>query len=516
MQNVFPLLVANPPLPVPVVYTYNDITDLNDKPWDLLTHADQACWIVASLADSDHKRINISINTALLLMDLFEDKAFFFGWEQLVSIPISGNGLFGPASATLSNGKPVMSVNITAQLNVLQQWMSVSLLAWLDVPFAPPDNCLVVTINPNAANNLGLVCRYKIQLCILNKLVLLTIRNHITQDSFKTFLAHKHEFAFCDEKFASVVLRGLILLCKIIEISKPETIIKVRHLKVKLDSIKLWPDMENNVCNLTSKMLQVLQEIHAKSGVLSYTERCFITNVFHASLTSPTKKFVTFVNTLKNCWIMEEVTDQATILTSLNKMYKNIVANRTWVNSNDKDTKIVTLTTQLKQATKKLNELKKKVQTPTKLNHGNKHGGADTSKKTTRDQAELWRITKKGSTINHDGKKFDWCPHRKSKDGNVNGMYMPSPHDHDAWAKAKAEREEKFKCGKRGAEVTPDKTSNAPVAKKHKAGDFKLKLSNKITSALVTQHHLSQQEANAVFTDAFKEATNGVDKMSLN
>jgi hypothetical protein len=187
-------IVANPPPLVPAVYTYNDITDLNNKPWDLSTCADQACWVVALSADSDHKRINVSANTHLLLMDLFEDKAFFFGWEQLVSVPLSGNGLFGPTSATLSNGKPVISVNITAQANVLCLWTSVSLLAcqryaqWfyggntqqLDAPFAPPDNCLVVAIDPNAPNSLGLVPHYKIQLCILDKLVLLTIRNHIT------------------------------------------------------------------------------------------------------------------------------------------------------------------------------------------------------------------------------------------------------------------------------------------------------------------------------------------------
>ncbi len=97
----------------------------------------------------------------------------------------------------------------------------------------------MVTINLNAAKNLGLVRRYKIQLCILDKLVLLTIRNHITQDSFETFLTHKHKFAFRDEESTSVILSWLILLCKIIEISKPETIIEVRHLKVELDSIKL-------------------------------------------------------------------------------------------------------------------------------------------------------------------------------------------------------------------------------------------------------------------------------------
>jgi hypothetical protein len=107
-------IVANPPPPVPVVYTYNDITDLNDKPWDLSTRADQVCWVVALSANSNHKRIDVSVNTALLLIDLFKDKVFFFGWEQLVSVPLSGDGLFGPASATLSNGEPVMSVNITA------------------------------------------------------------------------------------------------------------------------------------------------------------------------------------------------------------------------------------------------------------------------------------------------------------------------------------------------------------------------------------------------------------------
>jgi hypothetical protein len=95
-------------------------------------------------------------------------------------------------------------------------------------------------------------------------------------------------------------------------------------------------------------------------------------------------------------------------------------------------------------------------------------------------------------------------------------MYMPFPHDHDAWAKAKAESEEKIKRGKHGAEVTPDKTGSALAAKKHKSGDLKLKLSNKITSILVTQHHLSQQEANAVNANAFKEASNGLDEMSLN
>ncbi len=150
--------------------------------------------------------------------------------------------------------------------------------------------------------------------------------------------------------------------------------------------------MENNVCNLSSKMHQIFQEIHAKSGIISYMERCFIKKVFCSCLTSPTKKFVTFVNTLKKCWIMEELTNQATILSSFKKMYKNMVADGSWVNSNNKDMKIIALTTQLKQATKKLNELEKKVlQNPSKSNGGNKK------------DPQVWRWRLRYSKEDHQG-----------------------------------------------------------------------------------------------------------------
>jgi hypothetical protein len=37
-----------------------------------------------------------------------------------------------------------------------------------------------------------------------------------------------------------------------------------------------------------------------------------------------------------------------------------------------------------------------------------------------------------------------------------------------------------------------------------------------ITTTQVTQHHLSQQEADKVFTEAYKEATGAIIEMSLN
>ena len=82
---------------------------------------------------------------------------------------------------------------------------------------------------------------------------------------------------------------------------------------------------------------------------------------------------------------------------------------------------------------------------------------------------------------------------------------MPAPHDHDAWTKAKAECFEKFKCGKRDKESGKAKESGP--AKKHKADDkLKLTLNDKLIQALVTQHHLLQNEAEELFKKVFHEA----------
>ena len=147
------------------------------------------------------------------------------------------------------------------------------------------------------------------------------LKNHITVSSYKSFLAHKVDFSFIDEKTGSPLYSGLILLQKMMDVCKPETIVEVRHLKQKLDTITLWPSHDNNVHLLTTKMMTVLQEIHAKTGALSYTDQQFITNLFRAVSTSPTEKFLIFIDTLKSTWIMEEISDSAAIILKMDKMH---------------------------------------------------------------------------------------------------------------------------------------------------------------------------------------------------
>jgi len=87
---------------------------------------------------------------------------------------------------------------------------------------------------------------------------------------------------------------------KMLDVCKPETIVEVCHLKKELDTIVLWPTHENNVCLLMTHMMTLLQEIHAKTGMHSYTDQHFIMNLFRVLETSPTENFLSLVDQLKS------------------------------------------------------------------------------------------------------------------------------------------------------------------------------------------------------------------------
>jgi hypothetical protein len=307
---------------------FNDITSPFDKPWDLSLKADQERWLIASTASSDHVRFDDSVATATAFLELLQDKCKYYRWGPLMLVPIVGDGLFDKTTTTLSGGKTVMKVNMTTRVDLLMHWTQVSTnhcqryAQWfngaddmkLDALFGTTNDRTVIRLDCSPTDNIGLVRRYKVQLRIIDQLVLHILKNHITTTSYKSFLAHKHDFSFKDEKTGNVTYSGLILLRKMLEVSKPETIVEVRHLEKQLDEITLWPEHENNVCQLTSKMITILQEIHAKSGPSSYTDRRFITNLFGALSSSPTEKFLLFVNQLKTQWIMEELTTFSKII----------------------------------------------------------------------------------------------------------------------------------------------------------------------------------------------------------
>jgi len=116
-------------------------------------------------------------------------------------------------------------------------------------------------------------------------------------------------------------------------------------------------------------------------------------------------------------------------------------------------------------------------------------------------------VTKKGNTIEHEGRKYVWCAKHTSKDGSINGLYMPSPHNHDEWAHAKADKAAAFKKRKEEAKKSGEKPISPTKKPKTEGEDLKLVLSSKFTSALVTHCHMGQAKAENMFDTIYKNAT---------
>ena len=101
---------------------------------------------------------------------------------------------------------------------------------------------LIDIIDPNDADkNISLVNQYKVQLRTLSNLLLRTIRNHITLNSFKYFLPYKTDFCFVDSIIGALNYDGQIFLRLCILTSKPDTIIDVCDLEMELEAIILHP-----------------------------------------------------------------------------------------------------------------------------------------------------------------------------------------------------------------------------------------------------------------------------------
>jgi hypothetical protein len=191
-----------------------------------------------------------------------------------MSAPTKGDGSFDQNKDRLANGDKTMKVTITRRVNLLTQWTKVStakcqqFVQWyngandvlLTNPFQQdPTQHKVVALNCNEDNNKGLVRRHKVQLRIINQLILHVLKNHLTTSTYKSFLAYKNDFSFINKVSSNKIHSGLVLMRKMLDICKPEMIVEVQHLEKKLDTIVLWPTHKNNLRLLMTCMMTLLQ-----------------------------------------------------------------------------------------------------------------------------------------------------------------------------------------------------------------------------------------------------------------
>ena len=84
-------------------------------------------------------------------------------------------------------------------------------------------------------------------------------------------------------------------------------------------------------------------------------------------------------------------------------------------------------------------------------------------------------------------------------------------HDYDAWLDARKLRylEHRGKHNRNTSTKAPNPDAIPFYAAKNQK-ELKLALNQKLATALVTQHNMSQEEANDIFTTAYNEAQEGL------
>ena len=86
----------------------------------------------------------------------------------------------------------------------------------------------IKAIDTNAAGNLGLVNRHKIQLRRLAAILNFTFKNNVTRTSFTLFHPNKDKFVYKDDISGREITCGLNLLKMAMAVMKPQLVVDHR------------------------------------------------------------------------------------------------------------------------------------------------------------------------------------------------------------------------------------------------------------------------------------------------
>ena len=272
--------------------------------------------------------------------------------------------------------------------------------------------------------------------------------------------------------------------------------IDVKDLETKMKSVTILK-ADNNFLTLCTYMEELQQEINAQKGDDYLKDDTFLTELFRAAEATTNEKFASIVDHHKTLWITGKVTDKNTIVDDLTTIYRNMVAEKTWGKTSDKDAKILALTTKLESSKNRMNNLEGRI----------KKLAADKKTVTFKDDKDKsvkgklnWQFTKVDKFVTHPdtGAKYVWC------DKHGKGAYMPHPHDHDKWFQERqAKRAARGKGGDRRTkrqkiESSDGKDDNKMVNKLH--------LADSIRASLVTTCSMTHADADKIFKDACTDA----------
>ncbi len=318
-------------------------------------------------------------------------------------IPIIGDGTAGTTPNRTPSGREIYNATLSVFKNHIEDFDHLTLndvmafASWfmgdLTTPRSvrPPTDMTMKYLDVNALGNDGLVACFKHKCRAVFCLVWHTIKN-LSATSYKALLVRKKDFAYECEATGDIVYDGYTLLRMIYMVIKPNVVIDVKDLQLKMEKMTII-SADNNFHTLSAKLEELQQEINAeKSDDFCKVDK-LLTELFRAAETTTNKAFALDIRTAKNAWITGKQTDKNAIINDLNVLYHNMVAEGSWKKTSTADSKIITLTTQVANLKKQLKENNLKTggkgKDPKKSNKAGKKG----------EDGKNWRYTKVGDTI---------------------------------------------------------------------------------------------------------------------
>jgi hypothetical protein len=340
------------------VSPYGNFIDVSSKEQKLLMHE-------LVKPDADFVPLNMTVANSKAIIDLFTNKASTFRWMRFMRIPIIGDGTAGPTPNRTPSGRETYNTTLSMFKNLIEDFNHLTLddvmafASWFMGDLATPRSIRLPTnmtmkyLDVNASGNDGLVACFKQECCAVSCLVWHTIKNHFSMTSYKALLVCKKDFAYECEETGVIVYDGYTLLRIIYMVVKPNVVIDVKDLQLKMKKITII-SADNNFHTLSTKLEELQQEINAEKGNDFCKDDKLLTKLFCAAEVTTNKAFTLDICTAKNAWITGKQTDKNAIFNDLNVLYCNMVAEESWKKISTADSKIIALTTQVANLKKQL------------------------------------------------------------------------------------------------------------------------------------------------------------------
>jgi hypothetical protein len=348
-----PMYFKSVPTPkTTAVSPYGNFLDVSSKEQKLL-------WCEMVKPDADFVPLEMTVTNSKAIIDLFTDKAITFRWMRFMHIPLHGDGVTGSIPNRTPSGLETYSATLSMFKNLIEDLNHLTLedvmafASWFMGDLSTPravrstNDMTMKFLDVNASGNDGLIACFKQECRAVSCLVWHTIKNHFSAKSYKAILVRKKDFANECEETGDIVYDGYTLLCMIYMVVKPNVVIDVKDLQLKMEKMTII------FHTLSTKIKVLQQEINVEKGDNFCKDDKLLTELFRAAEATTNEAFALDIRMAKNAWITDKQTDNNAIINNLNVLYCNMVAEGSWKKTSTADSKIIALTTQVSQISRR-------------------------------------------------------------------------------------------------------------------------------------------------------------------